>query len=68
MSIWDYKYGGDTVRRRFRNMLGTDAGPIEWVFRLAIIAFMLRTMANPQEHIYIHPLMWVGIIALIFWS
>ena len=68
MSIWDYKYGGDTVRRRFDNMIGTDSGPVEWVFRLAFIAFMLVTMSDPTARTYISPVHWAGIIALIFWT
>lgn len=68
MSIWNHKYNGDTVHRRWHNMLGTDAGPVEWVFRLAFIAFMLVTMANPAAHVFIHPFMWVIILALIFWT
>lgn len=68
MSFWDYKYGGSTVRRRFDNMIGRPAGPIEWVFRLAIIAFALRTMADPSEHIYIHPVMWIGMVLLFFFG
>lgn len=68
MSFWEYKYGGDTVRRRFDNLIGRDAGPIEWMFRLAIIAFAVRTMMDPTEHIYMHPLGWVVILALIFFS
>lgn len=64
--MWDYKYGGFTVRERFDSMIGKHAGPIEWAFRLAIIAFALRTMADPSEHIYIGPYMWAGIVAFIF--
>lgn len=66
--MWDYKYGGCTVRERFDNMIGKHAGPIEWVFRLAIIAFALRTMADTGEHIYIHPLLWVGMVLLFFFA
>lgn len=68
MSILDYKYSGYTVRSRWQNMIGTDAGPIEWVFRLAFIGFMLVTMSNPHAHTYISPFMWVIILALIFWT
>lgn len=68
MSFWDYKYGGTPVRDRFDYMMGKHAGPIEWVIRLAVIAFAMRTMADPTEHIYMHPMCWVVIVALIFFS
>lgn len=68
MSFGDYKYNGSTVRMRFEELTGRHAGPIEWMFRLAIIAFAVRTMMDPTESIYIHPLGWVAILALIFFS
>lgn len=68
MSFWDYKYGGNTVRTRFNELTGRHAGPIEWAFRLAIIALAVRTMMDPTESIYIHPLGWVAILALVFFS
>lgn len=66
MSFMDYKYHGFTVRQRWESLIGTHVGPIGWVVRGAIIAFALRTMANPTEHIYISPLHWVVLIAFVY--
>lgn len=68
MRFWDYKYNGLTVGDRFDSMIGKHAGPIEWAIRLAVIAFAMRTMADPSEHIYMHPMCWVVIVAVIFFS
>jgi hypothetical protein len=68
MSFWEYKYGGCSVRERFDNLVGTHAGPIEWVFRFAIIAFAMRTMMDPTEHIYIPFYGWVIIALLVFFT
>lgn len=66
MSFMDYKYNGWSIRHRWESLIGVHVGPIGWIVRGAIIAFALRTMADPSESIYIHPLGWVGIIAFIY--
>ncbi len=66
MSFLHTTYCGRSVRTRFREMLGLDAGPGEWLIRLAVLAFMVRTCMNPAEHIYIGPGMWALMILTFF--
>lgn len=66
MSFLDYKYGHSTIRRRFRDMIGIDAGPIEWAIRLAIYALMVRTSIDPTESIYMGPFGWVCVMFFVF--
>jgi hypothetical protein len=66
MSWLDYKYSHSTIRQRFRVMLGLDAGPIEWVFRLAILALMVRTSLDPTEPIYMGVFGWVCTVFFVF--
>jgi len=66
MDFLDYKCGHSTVRERFRNMLGLDAGPIEWAFRLAILALMVRTSLDPTEPIYMGPFGWLCVVVFVF--
>jgi hypothetical protein len=47
-------------------MLGLDAGPIEWVFRLAIMALMVRTSIDPTEPIYMGPFGWLCVVVFVF--
>lgn len=66
MSWLDVPYNRYSLRHRCKELFRIGDGPVEITLRCLVVLFIIRTCANPAEHIYIGPFMWVLIIAFIF--